>query len=165
VGPRPLFDEHIIYFASSNTYCDTEDQDQDEDVSLFQDVYRCRCKGRLILKDNADSLTLTPPIEPTKIRQCTQTKAKSNVSTKDHTCSQFGMSAPLPSNPVPSLRPNIVLASCLGISEYSNRQHRQTIRPPRHIFCDTALCLAVKPLIPVIICALQARPSLPSQAP
>jgi hypothetical protein len=39
VGPQPLLDEHIIYFASSHTHCDTEDQDQNEDVSLFQDVY------------------------------------------------------------------------------------------------------------------------------
>jgi hypothetical protein len=39
VGPQPLFDKHIIYFASSNTHCDTGDQDQDEDVSLFQDIY------------------------------------------------------------------------------------------------------------------------------
>ena len=39
VGPQPLLDEHIIYFASSNTHCDTEDQDQNEDVSLFRDVY------------------------------------------------------------------------------------------------------------------------------
>ena len=39
VGPEPHFDKHIIYFASSNTHCDTEDQDEDDDVSLFQDIY------------------------------------------------------------------------------------------------------------------------------
>jgi hypothetical protein len=46
-----------------------------------------RCKGRLILKDYADSLTSTPPKDTTKIRQSTHTKAMSQQ--KITQCSQL----------------------------------------------------------------------------